>query len=95
MLQIRHLTMTHTKDLRTLAEDFSFVLNPGDKAAVIGEEGNGKSTMLKWIYDPELIELYATMAQAEIEKKEKQEMVNSAKPKKDFLKQSRKVNWKK
>ncbi len=58
MLQVRHLTMTHTKDLRTLAEDFSFVLNPGDKAAVIGEEGNGKSTMLKWIYDPVLTESY-------------------------------------
>ena len=49
MLQVRHLTMTHTKDLRTLAEDFSFVLNPGDKAAVIGEEGNGKSTLLRSI----------------------------------------------
>lgn len=58
MLQIKHLTLTHRKDLRTLVEDFSFVLNPGDKAAVIGEEGNGKSTILKWIYDPALIESY-------------------------------------
>lgn len=58
MLQIKNLTMTHTKDLRTLAEDFAFVLNPGDKAAVIGEEGNGKSTMLKWIFDPALVEDY-------------------------------------
>lgn len=40
-------------------EDFSFVLNPGDKAVIIGEEGNGKSTLLKWIYDPEMIENYA------------------------------------
>lgn len=58
MLQIEHLTLTHRKDLRTLVEDFSFVLNPGDKAAVIGEEGNGKSTVLKWIRDPALIEGY-------------------------------------
>lgn len=58
MLQIEHLTLTHRRDLRTLAEDFSFVLNPGDKAAVIGEEGNGKSTLLKWIYDPVLIDSY-------------------------------------
>ena len=58
MLQIKHLTITHTKDLRTLIEDFSFVLHPGDKAVVIGEEGNGKSTLLKWIYDPALIESY-------------------------------------
>ncbi len=58
MLQIERLTLTHRKDLRTLVEDFSFVLNPGDKAAVIGEEGNGKSTILKWIRDPALIDGY-------------------------------------
>ena len=38
------------------------MLNQGDKAVVIGEEGNGKSTLLKWIYDPELIEPYAEAA---------------------------------
>ncbi|MDE6880776.1 MAG: ATP-binding cassette domain-containing protein, partial [Oscillospiraceae bacterium] len=58
MLQIKNLTLTHKKDLRTLTENFSFVLNPGDKAVLIGEEGNGKSTLLKWIYDPSLIESY-------------------------------------
>lgn len=58
MLQITDLTMVHTKDLRTLAEGVSFVLNSGDKAAIIGEEGNGKSTLLKWIYDPALVEDY-------------------------------------
>ena len=35
------------------------MLNPGDKAVIIGEEGNGKSTLLKLIYDPGLIESYA------------------------------------
>ncbi len=55
MFQIKNVTIVHRKDLRTLAEDFSFVLNPGDKAVMIGEEGNGKSTLLKWIYDPELV----------------------------------------
>jgi ATPase subunit of ABC transporter with duplicated ATPase domains len=34
------------------------VLNDGDKAVIIGEEGNGKSTLMKWIYDPELAEEY-------------------------------------
>ena len=58
MLQINHLTLTHQKDLRTLVEDFSFVLNDGDKAALIGEEGNGKSTLLQWIDDPQRIEGY-------------------------------------
>lgn len=58
MLQVKNLTLTHTKDLRTLAENFSFTLNRGDKAAIIGEEGNGKSTLLKWMVDPGLIESY-------------------------------------
>ncbi len=58
MLQIQHLTLTHRKDLRTIVEDFSFVLNRGDKAVLIGEEGNGKSTLLKWICNPSLIEEY-------------------------------------
>ena len=58
MLQIKNLTLTHKKDLRILLEDFSLVLNDGDKAVIIGEEGNGKSTLLKWIYNPELIDDY-------------------------------------
>ena len=58
MLQVKELTLTHRKDLRTLAENFSFVVGDGDKAVVIGEEGNGKSTILKWIYDPGLVEGY-------------------------------------
>lgn len=37
------------------AED---VLNDGDKAVIIGEEGNGKSTLMKWIYNPSLVENY-------------------------------------
>ena len=59
MLQIINLTITHKKDLRTILEDFSFTLNSGDKAVIIGEEGNGKSTLLKLIFDPALVEGYA------------------------------------
>ena len=58
MLQINHLTITHLKDMRTLIEDFSFYLQQGDKAAIIGEEGNGKSTLLKLIYDEKLVDDY-------------------------------------
>lgn len=58
MLQIKNLTLTHKYDLRVILEDFHLVLNPGDKAVMIGEEGNGKSTLLKWIYQPELVEGY-------------------------------------
>ena len=62
MIQIKNLTITHKKDLRVILRDFSCVLNEGDKAVVIGEEGNGKSTLLKWLYDPVLVEDYADAA---------------------------------
>jgi ATPase subunit of ABC transporter with duplicated ATPase domains len=58
MLQIKNLTITHSKDLRTILKDFSFTLNQGDKAVIIGEEGNGKSTLLKLIYDENLVNDY-------------------------------------
>ena len=58
MLQIKNLTITHKKDLRIILEDFNMVLNDGDKAVIIGEEGNGKSTLMKWIYDPDMAEEY-------------------------------------
>lgn len=59
MIQIKHLTIRHKKDYRILLENFSLTLNPGDKCALIGEEGNGKSTLLKLLYDPALVENYA------------------------------------
>ncbi len=59
MLQIKNLTITHKKDFRVILQDFSCVLNAGDKAVIVGEEGNGKSTLLKWIYDPGMMEDYA------------------------------------
>ncbi len=58
MLQIKDLTITHRKDLRIILEKFDLTLNDGDKAVIIGEEGNGKSTLMKWIYDPALTEDY-------------------------------------
>ena len=59
MLQVKNLNILHKKDFRVLLADFNFVLNRGDKAVIIGEEGNGKSTLLKWIFNPELVEDYA------------------------------------
>ena len=58
MLQIKNLNLIHKKDLRMILNDFNIVLNDGDKAVIIGEEGNGKSTLMKWIYNPSLIEDY-------------------------------------
>ena len=59
MLQVKNLNVYHKKDLRPLATNLSFILNNGDKAAIIGEEGNGKSTLLKLLYDEKLVEEYA------------------------------------
>ncbi|MDE7324571.1 MAG: ATP-binding cassette domain-containing protein [Lachnospiraceae bacterium] len=58
MLQIKHLTIRHKKDYRILLEDFNLNINPGDKCALIGEEGNGKSTLLKLICAPQSTEEY-------------------------------------
>lgn len=58
MIQVKNLTITHRKDLRVILQDFSMVLNQGDKAALIGEEGDGKSTLLKLLYREELVEDY-------------------------------------
>ena len=57
-MQIKNVTATHKKDFRILLENLSFVLEAGDKMAVIGEEGNGKTTLLKLIYQPEKTEEY-------------------------------------
>ena len=59
MLQVKNVRLTHRKDLRIITENFSLSLNYGDKAVIIGEEGNGKSTLLKWIYSPDMIDDYA------------------------------------
>lgn len=59
MLQIQNLQITMKKGLRRLVDGLTFTLNPGDKVAVIGEEGNGKSTLLKLLFDENLIDGYA------------------------------------
>lgn len=56
MLQIKNLTINLLEDSRTIIEDFNFTLNYGDKVGLIGEEGNGKSLLLKTIVDRQRIE---------------------------------------
>ena len=47
MIKINHLTITQNKDLRDLVSNLSMTIQDEEKVAIIGEEGNGKSTLLK------------------------------------------------
>jgi len=47
MLEIKNLSISIND--RYIIKDLNLVLNHGDKLAIIGEEGNGKSTILKSI----------------------------------------------
>ncbi len=60
MLQIKNLSITMEINNHTILKDFTFHLSPTHRAAIIGEEGNGKSTLLKLIHDPELVSSYAS-----------------------------------
>lgn len=46
------------KDSKVIVDNLNFILNKGDKLALIGEEGNGKSTLLKYFVDTRLIDNY-------------------------------------
>ena len=58
MLELRNVTIWLKKDGRSIADDFCFTLKNSEKAVIVGEEGNGKSTLLKFIYQSSLIEEY-------------------------------------
>lgn len=45
-----------------LVKDLTFSINPGDKIAIIGEEGVGKSTILKAIMGDKSVETYAKVS---------------------------------
>ncbi len=45
-MTVKHLTIKH-KNGETLIDDLSFSINANDKLCIIGEEGNGKSTLIK------------------------------------------------
>ncbi len=55
MLDVDKLTITINKNGRKLIDNLSFSLNEGDKLAIIGEEGNGKSTLIKAIIDRNMV----------------------------------------
>jgi len=60
MIEIQNLTIKTTKDNRTLIDQFQLSIQKGDKIVIIGEEGNGKSTLLKCIYNEQLLTDYCT-----------------------------------
>ena len=60
MLELRNVTIDLKKDGRSICSDFSFTLKNGEKAVIIGEEGNGKSTLLKFIYQASMIDAYCS-----------------------------------
>ena len=49
MLKANAITIYNEQEERTLISDLSFIVKPGDKIALIGEEGNGKSTLLRFL----------------------------------------------
>jgi len=59
MLDVKNLTIEIIKNNRKLIENLSFSIQNGDKLAIIGEEGNGKSTIVKAIACREKIKDYA------------------------------------
>lgn len=62
MLNIKNLTINLREDDRIILKDFNFVLNDGDKVGLIGEEGNGKSLLLKAIVNRKEIESYCDIS---------------------------------
>ena len=52
MMQVKHLTITHKKDLTVLVDDLIFLLGPGDRAAITREEETGKAPVPTLPDDP-------------------------------------------
>ena len=61
MIKINHLTITQNKDLRDLVSDLNITIQDGEKVAIIGEEGNGKSSLLHVLMSPKSLPDYLTI----------------------------------
>ncbi|MBQ7143562.1 MAG: ABC-F family ATP-binding cassette domain-containing protein [Oscillospiraceae bacterium] len=62
MLELKDVTIRLKRDDRVLVDGLSLTLGRGDKAALIGEEGNGKSTLLQFLYDRRMVEDYCEVS---------------------------------
>lgn len=61
MLQIKNLSMFHLSDLTELIKNLDFVVNPGEKVAIIGDEGTGKSSLIRYLNHDKLVEDYVSI----------------------------------
>lgn len=50
--------MYHLRDLAELIKDLNVVINSGEKVAIIGDEGTGKSTLLRYLNGDNEINLF-------------------------------------
>ncbi|WP_245191085.1 ATP-binding cassette domain-containing protein [Anaerococcus rubeinfantis] len=62
MLEIRDLTIKLIEDDRMILKNFDFTLNDGDRVGLIGEEGNGKSILLKSIVNIDDVKNYCDVS---------------------------------
>ena len=60
MLQLKNINITLEPSGRKIIENLNYTLKRGVKCAIIGEEGDGKSTLLKYIFDKNSISGYCT-----------------------------------
>ncbi len=62
MISVKNLNVKLKKDGRYLVKDLNFDLNPKDKVAIIGEEGNGKSTLIKALMQDSSLNIYCDIS---------------------------------
>lgn len=62
MLEIKKLNIKTLDYEKEIITNLDLIINKEDKIAIIGEEGNGKSTLLKCIYDANLIKDYTVVS---------------------------------
>ena len=56
MLSAQNITLRTLAEGHELIRALSFTINPGEKIAIIGHEGTGKSTLLKWLENPDSVD---------------------------------------
>jgi len=54
MFTLKHVYLKKRRTDQPLIDDLSFTVNEGEKVAIIGSEGTGKSTLLKWLLNRDL-----------------------------------------